>query len=166
MNNIKISKNFKKIKVRLQGSEISVKGPLGDISHTFDFPLVYCKEKLNFFIEKTALKYFLNTLKNLFRSVTLGWFIELNLNGIGYKSFKIGKKIALDLGYSNLILYEPSAQLKIKNLKNKIVLFGIDKSYLNTVAKLLKCYATPDPYKGKGLLYRNETLKLKQKSKK
>jgi len=92
--------------------------------------------------------------------------MELNLNGIGYKSFKIGHKIALDLGYSNLILYGATSQLKMRNLKNKIILFGINKVYVTTVAKLLKSYAMPDIYKGKGLLYRNEVVKLKQKSKK
>jgi ribosomal protein L6P/L9E len=49
--------------------------------------------------------------------------MELNLNGIGYKSFKLNDKIALDLGYSNLIVYKPTNLLKLKNLKNSHLIF-------------------------------------------
>lgn len=74
-------------------------------------------------------------------------------------------KIALDLGYSNLITYKPCSFIKIKNLKNKIVLFGTNKEDLNNIATRLKNYARPDSYKGKGIWFKNEILKLKKKSK-
>lgn len=61
------------------------------------------------------------------------------------------EKIALDLGYSNLIIYKPTQNIQVKNLKNKIVLFSINKEYLNNVAILLKNYSLPDAYKGKGI---------------
>jgi ribosomal protein L6P/L9E len=60
-------------------------------------------------------------------------------------------KIALDLGYSNLIVYRPCSSVKIRNLKNKIVLFGINKEHLNNIANSLKNYSKPDVYKGKGI---------------
>lgn len=91
--------------------------------------------------------------------------MELNLKGIGYKSFKMGDKIALDLGYSNLILYKPTSLVKIKNLKNKLILFSINKNYLHNVASILRNYAIPNVYKGKGILYKNEIIKLKKKAK-
>jgi len=76
----------------------------------------------------------------------------------------MGDKIALDVGYSNLITYKPCSTIKIKNFKNKIVLFGINRDDLNNVAACLKNYCQPDIYKGKGIWFRNETLKLKKKS--
>jgi large subunit ribosomal protein L6 len=91
--------------------------------------------------------------------------LELNLNGLGYKSFKLDDKIALDLGYSNLILYKPTDKLKIRNFKNKIVLFSLDQEYLYNVASNLRSYSAPDPYKGKGILKKNEIIKLKKKAK-
>jgi ribosomal protein L6P/L9E len=74
-------------------------------------------------------------------------------------------KIALDLGYSNLVLYKSKSNLKIKNFKNKLVLFSIDKNYLYNVAYMLRNYSFPDSYKGKGILLRNQILKLKKKVK-
>lgn len=74
-------------------------------------------------------------------------------------------KIALDLGYSNLVIYKTTADLKIKNFKNKIVLFSINEEYLKDVAINLRNYAYPDSYKGKGILFKNEIIKLKKKAK-
>jgi len=101
----------------------------------------------------------------LIKSVSSGWFVELNLNGLGYKSFKLNNKIALDLGYSNLIIYKPTDKIKIRNFKNKIVLFSLDQEYLYQVVSNLKSYSTPDSYKGKGILRKGEIVKLKKKSK-
>lgn len=69
------------------------------------------------------------------------------------------------MGYSNLILYKPTPDVKIKNLKNKIVIFSINKEQLNNVTTSLKNYSIPDNYKGKGLVLKNEFIKLKKKAK-
>lgn len=74
-------------------------------------------------------------------------------------------KIALDLGYSNLVIYKSTPTVKIKNFKNKIVLFSINEEYLHDVATNLRNYAHPDAYKGKGILFKNEIIKLKKKAK-
>lgn len=87
------------------------------------------------------------------------------MNGLGYKSFKLNDKIALDLGYSNLIVFKTKDDIKIKNFKNKIVLFGLDQEYLNNVCSNIQNYSKPDPYKGKGILYKNQIVKLKKKAK-
>jgi large subunit ribosomal protein L6 len=69
------------------------------------------------------------------------------------------------LGYSNLVIYKPTLDVKIKNLKNKIVLFSVKEEYLKDVANKLRNYAFPDSYKGKGILFKNEIIKLKKKAK-
>merc|ERR1711991_710772 len=83
-----------------------------------------------------------------------------NINGVGYKCFKDTSKKGrtFDLGYSALINYFPYEKLRIKILKNKIILFSLEREYLNNVAFLLKRFAVKDMYKGKGIL-------LKKKSK-
>lgn len=161
MKAFSINKLNKKIKVEIVNDLIFVKGPYGSIHYKFHI----IQENKKIFIKKSNINFFIKKVKSLFYSVSNGWFLELNLNGIGYKSFKINDKIALDLGYSNLILYKPTNLLKIKNLKNKIILFSIDKDYLYNVAISLRKYAIPDLYKGKGLLFNNETIKLKKKTK-
>lgn len=91
--------------------------------------------------------------------------MELNLNGLGFKSFKLNDKIALDVGYSNLIIYKPTEKLVVKNFKNKLILFSLDQEYLNNICNVIQNYSKPDPYKGKGILYKNQIVKLKKKAK-
>merc|ERR1712065_7291 len=78
----------------------------------------------------------------------------------------MGKGITFDLGYSALINYFPYEKLRIKILKNKIILFSLEREYLNNVAFVLKRFAVKDMYKGKGILLKNEKIKLKKKKSK
>jgi large subunit ribosomal protein L6 len=164
MKIIEINKHKKKIKLIKNLNILTVIGPLGTLSFNLD-PNFNITNNSTIFISNESLNFFFNKIKSIFKSVATGCFLELTLNGIGYKSFKIDDKIALDVGYSNLIIYKPTTKLKIKNLKNKIILFSIDKEYLNNVATLLKNYSIPDKYKGKGILFKNEVIKLKKKAK-
>ena len=170
MQTLIIPKQEKKIKIVISEQIITnnivdkiltINGPLGELKYTFKNQ--YKNNPL--FIQTKSFNFFAKKIKKLIKSVTNGWFIELNLNGIGFKSFKLNNKIALDLGYSNLVIYKPTIDLKIKNLKNKIVLFSIREEYLKDVATKLRNYAFPDPYKGKGILFKNEIIKLKKKAK-
>ena len=77
----------------------------------FDNNKLLKKEKINFFIK---------SIQKSFLSIEHGWFTELALEGIGYKSFYINKKLILDLGYSNLITYEIPKNIFIWNLKTKL----------------------------------------------
>ncbi len=165
MQLLQISKQNKKIKIVKHLNRLIISGPLGTLYFNLDNNI--SSKILNpiFFIKNESLNFFFNKIKAIFKSVITGYFLELTLNGIGYKCFKIDNKIALDIGYSNLVIYKPTSNVKFKNLKNKIILFSIYKEHLNNVASLLKNYAIPDSYKGKGLILKNETIKLKKKSK-
>jgi len=157
-----LNKYKKKIKIVKNLKNFKVIGPLGILEYTFINIISYSDNF--FFLNNTSKIFFINKLKMLFRSVSTGWFKELKFKGIGYKCFKMEDKIALDLGYSNLITYKPCSSVRIRNLKNKVVLFGIEKEHLNNIAISLKNYSKPDAYKGKGIWFKNEILKLKKKS--
>lgn len=163
MKIFEINKYKKKIKIIIHNKKFEIIGPLGKLD--FSYPTLKNNIYHNIFLKKTSLMFFINKIKILFRSVSVGWYKELNFKGIGYKCFKMNEKIALDLGYSNLIIYKPTNYIQIKNLKGKIVLFSIDKEYLHNVAILLKNYSVPDIYKGKGILFKNDVIKLKKKAK-
>lgn len=174
MKNVLMKKNKKKIKLTVDTINISEKlvdkivtvhGPLGNINYNFKNQINYNNNNNTFFIKDNNYNFFIKKIKKLIKSVTIGWFLELNLNGLGYKSFKLNDKIALDLGYSNLIIYEPTDLMKIKNFKNKIVLFSLDQEYLYNVSCHIKSYSMPDAYKGKGIVFKNEVIKLKKKAK-
>lgn len=171
MAEILINKKSKRINVKLAFLDnngksrlnILTEGPLGKISCDISNFTTLSGNK--FFIKKNDLNFLVKKINKLIKSVSSGWFVELNLNGLGYKSFKLNNKIALDLGYSNLIIYKPTDKIKIRNFKNKIVLFSLDQEYLYQVVSNLKSYSTPDSYKGKGILRKGEIVKLKKKSK-
>lgn len=172
MKKYSIKKYNKKLKIIIINKSINnisnhkilrVQGPLGIIEYCFKDQINYKND--NLFLETKYLNFFFNKVNNLLKSVTFGWFLELNLNGLGYKSFKLDDKIALDLGYSNLITYKPKDKIKIKNFKNKLTLFSIDQEYLYNIGFSIKNYSKPDAYKGKGILFKNEIIKLKKKAK-
>ena len=137
---------------------------MGEIKYTFKNQ-VKNEQFHQIFIPGKNINFFTEKIKKMIQSVTTGWLVELNLNGIGYKSFKLEDKIALDLGYSNLVLYKPKDLIKIKNFKSKIVLFSIYEEYLKDVSTKIRNYSYPNPYKGKGILFKNQLLKLKKKAK-
>ena len=150
----------KKVGLNLVDKILIVKGPLGEIKSVLKNQ--YIGDLL--FMKKEHLEYLENTIKKLIHSVYVGWQVEIDLNGVGYKAFTLDdNKLALDLGYSNLIIYKNNPLLSLKNYKYKIILFSTNLEYLKDVAFQLRCYAKPDPYKGKGILYANEVLKLKKK---
>ena len=165
MQRIEINKYKKKIKVYQENIDtFTVVGPLGKISFKHQ-NVSFFSQNNTFFVTEESTALFYAKVKKSFKSVSFGWYKELNLNGIGYKSFKINDLLALDVGYSSLITYKPPKDVKIKIFKNKIVLFSIYQDLLNNVTLLLKDYATPDPYKAKGILLKNEKIKLKKKRK-
>lgn len=165
MKKIFLHKTNKKIKVFLNDVQntLTVLGPLGTL--TYVLPTSKTKKFSNkaFFIYKNDLNLLTNKIYSLFKSVTKGWFVELNLNGVGYKCFKEKDQLLLDIGYSNLISFKILDKVKIKIFRNKIILFSIDKEFLQNIAFLFKSYALPDVYKGKGILFKNEVVKLKKK---
>jgi len=139
---------------------LTVNGPLGEIKSILKNQ--YIGDFI--FVKKEHLEYLENTIKKLIHSVFVGWQVELDLNGVGYKAFTLdNNRLALDLGYSNLVIYKNSPLLTLKNYKNKIILFSTNLEYLKDVAFQIKCYSKPDPYKGKGIVFPNENLKLKKK---
>lgn len=118
----------------------------------------------NKILKKNQLNFFLKKLKNNILSLQEGWCIELLLKGIGYKSFYIKKKLILDLGYSNLITYELPKNISIWNLKTKLIFFSSNKNLLNNIIFQIKKFSLPEIYTGKGILLKNEIIKIKNKA--
>ncbi|WGH24661.1 MAG: 50S ribosomal protein L6 [Candidatus Shikimatogenerans bostrichidophilus] len=105
---------------------------------------------------------------NMIKGVTVGFNKQLELVGIGYKAEinKLGNILILNLGYSHNIIFHVCNLIKIKldYIKggNTIInLFSIDKQLLGEVASKIRSLRKPDKYKGKGIRYKNEIIKLK-----
>jgi large subunit ribosomal protein L6 len=105
-------------------------------------------------------------LANLVKGVTDGYKKELELVGVGYKASNVGNILDLSLGYSHNIIVEIPKELKVatateKGQNPKIVLEGIDKQLLGQVAAKIRGLRKPEPYKGKGVKYKNEVVRRK-----
>jgi large subunit ribosomal protein L6 len=88
---------------------------------------------------------------NMVKGVTEGFTRELEINGVGYKA-------ALSLGYSHPIEFKLPEGVSAKTDKNLLILSGIDKQALGGAAAKIRSFRPPEPYKGKGIKYKEETI--------
>src|SRR5437868_8720208 len=95
---------------------------------------------------------------NMLKGVTDGFTRELEINGVGYKAEIKGQAITLSLGFSHPIEYKLPEGVSAKVDKNVLILSGIDKEKLGGAAAKIRSYRPPEPYKGKGIKYKEETI--------
>jgi large subunit ribosomal protein L6 len=160
----------KEVEVRLDGEILSVKGPKGELSR-----LIHPKVGLDINGSQITLSISDNTkessaISGLFRSlianmvlgVTEGFKKSLELIGVGYKVEHSGNQLVFNLGYSNPIKYDIPKGIDVQlDQKTKIILSGIDKELLGTVAAKIRSFRPPEPYKGKGVKYLGELVRRK-----
>lgn len=100
-------------------------------------------------------------LANMVKGVTDGWQRELEINGVGYRAEVSGDAITFALGYSHPIVFKLPKGISAKVDKNRLMLTAADKDALGQVAAKLRELRAPEPYKGKGVKYVEETIKKK-----
>lgn len=98
---------------------------------------------------------------NMVEGVTKGYSKELEINGVGYRAAKSGKKLTLTLGYSHPVEMEDPEGIETKVDGNKITVSGIDKEKVGQFAAEIRGKRAPEPYKGKGIKYTTETIRRK-----
>ncbi|HMG20482.1 MAG TPA: 50S ribosomal protein L6 [Kofleriaceae bacterium] len=95
---------------------------------------------------------------NMLTGVTQGFTRQLEINGVGYKAEIKGSKIVLSLGYSHPIDYQLPEGISAKVDKNLLILSGIDRQALGAATAKIRSFRPPEPYKGKGIKYVEETI--------
>lgn len=101
-------------------------------------------------------------LANMVEGVSKGFEIELEIVGVGYRAKMEGKKLVLSLGYSHPVEYEPPAGITIEVPdQQRIIVKGVDKHLVGQVAAIIRSFKEPDSYKGKGIRYKGEEIRLK-----
>jgi large subunit ribosomal protein L6 len=104
---------------------------------------------------------------NILSGVKGGFEKKLEINGVGYRAAMQGKNLQLALGYSHDVVYEVPEGITVAVPKpTEIVISGIDKQKVGQVAAEIRKYRGPEPYKGKGIKYANETIFRKEGKKK
>ena len=100
-------------------------------------------------------------LNNMIIGVTDGYEKKLEVNGVGYRAAKQGKKLVLNLGYSHPVEMEDPAGLESVVEGNNITVKGIDKEKVGQYAAEIRDKRRPEPYKGKGIKYADEHIRRK-----
>ena len=101
-------------------------------------------------------------LNNMVVGVTNGYEKVLEINGVGYRAQKQGKKLVLSLGYSHPVeMEDPEGIETVLEGQNKITVKGIDKEKVGQYAAEIRDKRRPEPYKGKGIKYADETIRRK-----
>ena len=159
-----------KVEVEIKGQEVKIKGPKGELH--FELPLeleVVLEEKTLKLIPKIKTKNYKalwglwrQLLNNAITGVTKGHTKRLELVGVGYRARMEGRNLVLEVGYSHPVLFEPPEQVEVRvEGDNIIVVSGIDKYWVSQVAANIRKIRKPDPYKGKGIRYQGEVIRLK-----
>jgi large subunit ribosomal protein L6 len=161
--------------VAISAAAITVKGPLGVLTQNLN-GLVKVEnnagtlsfEPSNDSREANAMSGTLRALvNNMVTGVTKGFEKKLNLVGVGYKAQAAGDKLNLSLGFSHPVVHAmPAGVTCATATPTEIVIKGIDRQKVGQVAAEVRAYRAPEPYKGKGVRYADEVVKLKETKKK
>jgi large subunit ribosomal protein L6 len=100
-------------------------------------------------------------VQNMVTGVTTGFERQLEINGVGYRAEVAGQKITFALGYSHPVVFEMPKGISAKVDKQILILSGADRELLGETAATIRSFRPPEPYKGKGVKYVEETIKRK-----
>ncbi len=151
------------------GSKVVVKGPKGELSLMIPSKIVVEKKEAVLRVSRKDEDKESKSLHGLIRSlianmvvgVTDGYKKTLELSGIGFRANLTGNKLVLSVGFSHTVEIEPSEGITFAVSGNKIAVSGIDKEVVGRVAAQIRKVRPPDAYKGKGIKYEGEVLRLK-----
>lgn len=153
------------------GNVVTVKGPKGTITQKLSNKMTLSQEgnvisvtRPNDEKENRSLHGLTRTLlSNMVTGVTEGYKKELDVNGVGYKVAKEGKKLVMNIGFSHQVVVEEVDGITIDApTPNKIVVSGIDKQKVGQFAAEVREKRPPEPYKGKGIKYADEVIRRKE----
>ena len=163
-----------KVEVTLSSDSVNITGPLGKMSHplTGVVNLKRDGESITFTAanDTAHARAMSGTLRSLVANMVLGVSVgftrELKLVGVGYKAAAQGQMLNLELGYSHPINHNMPEGVTVKTpTPTQVILNGVDKQVIGQVAAQIRAYRAPEPYKGKGVRYSDEVVKIKESKK-
>lgn len=160
-----------KVKVTIEGSEISVQGPKGTIARSFNPAVSFAEEDGKIVIKPVNSTRFANAMWGTTRSiingmvegVTKGFSKELEIHGVGFRANLNGNILDLSLGFSHGIQHKIPDGITVTVTDNtKLKIEGIDKQMVGEVTASIRAYYPPEPYKGKGVRIVGERVRRKE----
>ncbi|MGE6260797.1 50S ribosomal protein L6 [Heyndrickxia sporothermodurans] len=159
------------VTVTLDGSNVTVKGPKGELTRSFNPDITINIEENVINIsrpsdakEHRALHGTTRALiANMVEGVSKGFEKSLELIGVGYRAQKQGSKLVLSVGYSHPVEFEAEDGLEIEVPSNtKVIVKGTSKERVGALAANIRGVRPPEPYKGKGIRYEGEYVRRKE----
>ena len=158
------------MKASLSGRTLSIEGPKGKLSREVH-PSIDVQVEAGVLTfarssEDGPIKALHGTQRalaaNMVKGVSIGFRKDLEIIGVGYRCEQKGPGITLFLGYSHPVEFTPPKTITVKvEGQNKIVVEGADKQEVGQVASVIRGFRAPEPYKGKGVKYTDETIRRK-----
>jgi len=153
-----------------ENNKVTVKGPKGELSRVLPAEMELKMEDGQLTVARPNDKKEMKSLHGLTRTlinnmvvgVTAGYEKKLEVNGVGYRASKAGKVLTLNLGYSHPVeMTDPEGIETVLEGQNIIIVKGIDKEKVGQFAAEIRDKRRPEPYKGKGIKYADETIRRK-----
>jgi len=165
----------KGVEVTITPEQISVKGPLGTVARPCDPNVgvekagdsLQCKALGNSRHAQAMSGTVRALVANMVTGVSKGFEKKLSLVGVGYRAQAQGDKLNLSLGFSHPVVHQMPKGVKVATpTQTEIVVSGVDRQLVGQVAAEIRGYKPPEPYKGKGVRYVDETIVIKETKKK
>ena len=153
-----------------ENNKVTVKGPKGTLERVLPAEMDIKMEGSEIVVSRPNDLKKMKSLHGLTRTlihnmvigVTEGYEKKLEINGVGYRAQKQGKKLVLSLGYSHPVeMEDPEGLETVLDGQNIIVVKGIDKEKVGQYAAEIRAKRAPEPYKGKGIKYADEVIRRK-----
>jgi large subunit ribosomal protein L6 len=159
------------VEVTIKGSLVHVKGPKGELKHVFPPNVSFAREEDGLHVTRASderqdramhgtARALLN---NMVVGVSTGFTKILEVNGVGYRAEMDGKDLMLYVGYSHPVRVPPPAGIGFETeaRTRQIKVMGYDRQQVGQVAADIRKVRPPEPYKGKGIKYLDETIRRK-----
>ncbi|WP_394754324.1 50S ribosomal protein L6 [Crenothrix sp.] len=163
------------VEIKIEGNNMTVKGSKGQLSHTLNsaisvnivdnvLSVVWDKNDKAATAQAGTARAIVN---NLVSGVSVGFEKKLALVGVGYRAQAKENILSLSLGFSHPVDFEVPAGITVETpTQTDIIIRGSDKQQVGQVAAKIRAYRPPEPYKGKGVRYADETVVRKEAKKK
>ena len=158
------------VSVAISPGRVQVNGPLGELSQVVPQRMTIEQNEGELLVtrptergEDRALHGLTRTLiANMVEGVTKGFEKRLEIQGVGYRASLRGADLELNVGYSHSVVLKPRAGITFEvPAPNQVIVKGTDKQQVGQTAAEIRAVRKPEPYKGKGIRYRDEVVRRK-----
>lgn len=159
-----------KVTVSIKGQHVTVKGPKGTLERMLSDKVKVAQQGDTIEVQRQDESRISRQLHGLSRTlvanmvegVSQGYSKQLSIQGVGYRAQVKGKKLILNVGYSNPVEIDPPEGIQLAVERNtQVTVSGINKEIVGNVAAQIRAVRPPEPYKGKGIRYQDEFVRRK-----